>query len=168
MSKKTANLPFIDKTNVYVSECLSTNDFLTQLTKKSSFFRLLAHRDNFSAAQNFFTNWIRSSRTLSFKNCRNRIHLQDFSAVWRLAKSQRSSRKKRNAHLEELCIFERHWQIRLDKWSTVNLISVLYDLWRRAKKAHFEFCLDFLAKTDLHFFVRWYDDMMIRYEEMMV
>ena len=36
MSKKTANLSFIDKTNVYVSECLSTNDFLTQLTKKSN------------------------------------------------------------------------------------------------------------------------------------
>ncbi len=36
MSKKTANLPFKDKTNVYVSECLSTNDFLTQLTKKSN------------------------------------------------------------------------------------------------------------------------------------
>ena len=38
MSKKTAKNLFKDKTNVYVSECLSTNDFLTQLAKKNDLF----------------------------------------------------------------------------------------------------------------------------------
>ena len=36
MCKKTANYLFKDKTNIYVSECLSTNDFLTHLTKKNN------------------------------------------------------------------------------------------------------------------------------------
>ena len=36
MCKKTANSLFKDKTNIYVSECLSTNDFLTHLTKKNN------------------------------------------------------------------------------------------------------------------------------------
>jgi BirA family biotin operon repressor/biotin-[acetyl-CoA-carboxylase] ligase len=36
MYKKTAKSLFKDKTNIYVSECLSTNDFLTQLSKKSN------------------------------------------------------------------------------------------------------------------------------------
>ena len=33
MCKKTANSIFKDKTNIYVSECLSTNDFLTNYVK---------------------------------------------------------------------------------------------------------------------------------------
>ena len=36
MSKKAAKSLFKDKTNIYVSECLSTNDFLTQLYKKTN------------------------------------------------------------------------------------------------------------------------------------
>lgn len=36
MSKKPANNLFEDKTNVYVTECLSTNDFLMQLSLKNS------------------------------------------------------------------------------------------------------------------------------------
>ena len=36
MSKKPANNLFKDKTNVYVTECLSTNDFLMQLSLKNS------------------------------------------------------------------------------------------------------------------------------------
>ncbi len=35
MSKKLANNLFEDKTNVYVTECLSTNDFLIQLSSKN-------------------------------------------------------------------------------------------------------------------------------------
>ena len=35
MSKKPANNLFKDKTNVYVTECLSTNDFLIQLLSKN-------------------------------------------------------------------------------------------------------------------------------------
>lgn len=36
MRKKPANSSFKDKTNIYVSECLSTNDFLTQLSRKNN------------------------------------------------------------------------------------------------------------------------------------
>ena len=36
MRKKSANSSFKDKTNIYVSECLSTNDFLTQLSRKNN------------------------------------------------------------------------------------------------------------------------------------
>lgn len=36
MCKKAAKSLFKDKTNIYVSECLSTNDFLTQLSKKNN------------------------------------------------------------------------------------------------------------------------------------
>ena len=35
MCKKTASSIFKDKTNIYVSECLSTNDFLTNYVKKN-------------------------------------------------------------------------------------------------------------------------------------
>ena len=36
MSKKVAKTLFKDKINIYVSECLSTNDFLTQFIKKNN------------------------------------------------------------------------------------------------------------------------------------
>ena len=36
MSKNIANNIFNDKISVYVTECLSTNDFLTHLTKKNN------------------------------------------------------------------------------------------------------------------------------------
>ncbi len=36
MSKKAAKTLFEDKINIYVSECLSTNDFLIQFIKKNN------------------------------------------------------------------------------------------------------------------------------------
>ena len=36
MSKKAAKTLFKDKINIYVSECLSTNDFLIQFIKKNN------------------------------------------------------------------------------------------------------------------------------------
>ena len=80
------------------------------------------------------------------------------------------------AVLEELWIFERYWQLRLEKWPPMNLISALYNFWRRGKKAGFRFFLDFLAKTDLQLggptktwwwcdvmMLWWYDHMMIQW-----
>ena len=50
--------------------------------------------------------------------------------------------------LEELWIFERHRQIRLEKWPPINLISALYDFWRRGKSGTNDFFAQFSAKNE--------------------
>ena len=60
--------------------------------------------------------------------------------------------------LEELWIFEPQWHIRLEKWPPINLISALYNFWRRGLQADFDFFRWFWAKTDFHLFLMiwWY------------
>ena len=78
----------------------------------------------------------------------------------------RTSNQER-AVLEEPWIFERYWQIGLEKWPPMNLISAPSDFWRRGKKGDFRFLVDFWPKTDLQFSLAndnmmmwWYGDMM--------
>ena len=87
------------------------------------------------------------------------------------ATSRRLPRVKWSADLEELWIFERYQQIRLEKLPQTFWNSALYDFWWRGKQVDFDFFLDFWAKTDLHFFgllIWWYDDMMIWCYDMMI
>ena len=80
--------------------------------------------------------------------------------------------------LEELWIFERHQHVRLEKWPRINLISALYDFWRRGKSGTKDFFAQFSAKNEPKNFnlvafwmvakndvpwvmmVWWYDDML--------
>ena len=67
-------------------------------------------------------------------------------------RSRRSSRNIWSADLDELWIFERYHDVRLEKLPQMSKKSALYDFWWRGKKGDFDFFLDFWAKTDLHFF----------------
>ena len=71
------------------------------------------------------------------------------------------------AILEEPWMFERYWQIRLEKWPPTKSFSGLYVFWQRGKKADFDFFMDFLAKTDMKV-LWWYDDMMIWWYDHMI
>ena len=54
--------------------------------------------------------------------------------------------------LEELRIFGRNRQMRLEKWAPRFRISALYDFWRRGKRDHFMFPSDFLVFCFVFFF----------------
>ena len=58
---------------------------------------------------------------------------------------------RKSARLEELGIFERYRQMRLEKWPPTNLFSDLYDPWRRGKQYGLCFWSGFFTKNNLPF-----------------
>ncbi len=57
--------------------------------------------------------------------------------------------------LEELGIFRHHRRVRLEKWPPMKRFSGLYDFWRRGKRWHFDFFLDFWPKIIFTISRKW-------------
>ena len=123
--------------------------YLSILRTFRSLARWRARRANFSSTRKFRRreNFGKKSLGRCDRFRQKIVEIGAILAIFRpfedFARSRRSSRNKWSADLEELWIFERYHEIRLEKSPQMSKKSALYDFWLRGKKIDFDFFLDF-------------------------
>ena len=66
-----------------------------------------------------------------------------FGCVFRFVPVSKLPKNWKLPILEELGIFRHHRRVRHEKWPPMKRFSSLYDSWRRGKRWHYDFFLDF-------------------------